>query len=443
VRCDVDLDPEPGALVEPLDRLDRLVDDPLEWYPVLLQRQPVRVELAELEHVVDEVGKVPRVPVDRGEVRPERRVESPCADRRVGDHLAEADDQVERGAELVADRGGELLLEAARLVGGAPRLRQRGVRVLQPLDDVGQALRQLGELGLALADLDRLAPLLQVASPGPAEHRAHRPVRDPAQPGTNGDEGGRRERRRSIEEERGTGRDRQPDRAARADDLRRGEHDQREGEDRLVPAERAARQEGAGTQAEEQRARGETPLDAEQHQREGWQPGQRQADDPDVRAAKVEPGQADADQQEEVQGERAGGRPPYRLGGQLLQLVGEWVARLARGWDEIGRRSGGRRRLADGVATPARSPRVRPLPWLGEVCPLDYLRARHGGPAFEGRCGIIPAWWRRRWPPNGFARRSITCTSRAPSRVLRWLRSSSVGARSRRPTRSTVASSRR
>src|SRR6185437_15406390 len=113
---------ETGILKEGENRRRCLGHDVLKRSPLLQQTHVVRLDLTEIEHVVDQVRDVAGVSINRFEVR---AIDSGQRHRtRVGrdDHqLAQADDQVERRSKLVADAGRELGLEPPRLFGRLSR----------------------------------------------------------------------------------------------------------------------------------------------------------------------------------------------------------------------------------------------------------------------------------------------------------------------------------
>ena len=113
-----------------------------------LDRQPVGFQTAQVERRVDQVEQFPRVPADAPDgvllVLGER------AELAVSEEIVVADDDVERGAQLVGHRGDEVGLQA--------------VGALELAEELAVGQRHGGELGDALAD----AFLLGSERSGPA-----------------------------------------------------------------------------------------------------------------------------------------------------------------------------------------------------------------------------------------------------------------------------------
>jgi hypothetical protein len=141
----------------------------------------VRLDLGQVEHVVDQAREVAGAAVDRLDVATVAlRQHLVVVGVRCDDHhLAETDDQVERRAQLVTDRGGELGLDPVRLLGGPAGALQLVVDDLELVAGLVQALRQARQLGLPLAGFlgEPLGP--QVARPCPLQRRVDRPGEQP------------------------------------------------------------------------------------------------------------------------------------------------------------------------------------------------------------------------------------------------------------------------
>src|SRR5262249_40383828 len=137
----------------------------------------MRLEPTEVQNVVDERREMTSVPVDRLDIALQRgrkgAVRHVCR-RTFRDHFTKTDDQVERGAKLVANRRDELILQAAGIVRGSPRLEQFEVDLLESFHGFGEALGRLSQLRLPEPHLLSLALLTLVAGPSPIQRRRDR-----------------------------------------------------------------------------------------------------------------------------------------------------------------------------------------------------------------------------------------------------------------------------
>ena len=129
-----------------------------------------------------------------------RQGHTPVAPRRQVHHLAEADNQVEGGAQLVADVGHELLFQTTRLLRLLAGPRQFIVHAPQAVTGLVQRPERAVEFSLTVAKLLLIASGFHGAVPGPMEDGVQIADR---QRGDNGRQADHQNRKNSLRREKG------------------------------------------------------------------------------------------------------------------------------------------------------------------------------------------------------------------------------------------------
>ena len=282
------------ALQPRAHHVGRLAGDLGQAGRLALQHQPLRLDLRQVEDVVDEAREVLAGLVDLLDVLAEvGRPGLGAVDLGAGDHhLAEADDEVERGAQLVADGVDELGLEAPRLGQLGLGFGEGVVGALQQVVGVAQGLHGrhrlfaalLGVAGGGLGPLGGLARPVEgrLEAPRHRDRRQadHRRGRGSQQPGAAEEHPALVVERRQAGERVHADRHAEPRRHARREHCQRRQrrHDQAIGHRPVLRQECRGRRQGQGRGRERevppvQALPGEQARGQDRHRRPGAIPG--------------------------------------------------------------------------------------------------------------------------------------------------------------------------